>query len=319
MKISRRVNPSPRCSAAGVALLLAAWLSPCAQAQAPIVQEDGVTAVVPNVYVIPDRRVNLVPNIGIVIGERGILVVDTGMGPANTERVLRAVRKVSDKRILFLTVTHFHPEHGMGAQAFPAETILIYPKSQKEELAEKSQSIIQMFNGFSPEIAALLKDVHIVSPQVVFPAEAELDLGGLPVQLLQVGPAHTRGDEVVFLTAQKILFCGDLVVNRFFPIMPDPDSSGSHWIVILDRLAKMSPAIVVPGHGAVGDARLIAAMKEYLVYLRGRVRELHGQGKSLAEIESVLGPEVRSRYKDWDNPEWIKPAVDNFFTELKAK
>ncbi len=319
MKALQRLSSSSSCAAVGGALLLAAWLSPCARAQAPMVQEDGVTAVVPNVYVIPDRRVNLVPNIGIVIGDRGILVVDTGMGPANAERVLRAVRKVSDKKILFLTVTHFHPEHGMGAQAFPTETIIIYPQAQREELVQKSQSIIQLFKGFSPEIAELLKDVRPVSPHVVFPNAAELDLGNQPVMLLQTGPAHTRGDEAVFLAGPKILFCGDLVVNRFFPIMPDPDSSGSHWIVVLDRLAKLSPAIVVPGHGAVGDARLIAAMKEYLVFVRGRVRELHGQGKSLAEIESVLGPEVRSRYKDWDNPEWIKPAVDNFFAELKAK
>lgn len=319
MKTSRRLSPSRRSVAAGVVLLLFTWLSPVAKAQAPIVQEGGVTPVAQNVHIIPDGRVNLVPNIGIVIGERGILVVDTGMGPANAERVLRAVRKVSDKKILFLTVTHFHPEHGMGAQAFPAETTIIYPKAQKEELDEKSQAIIQMFKGFSPEIAALLKDVRIVSPQVVFQHEAELELGNLPVQLLHVGPAHTRGDEVVFLPVQKILICGDLVVNRFFPIMPDSDSNGSHWIEVLDRLVKLSPAIVVPGHGAVGDARLIAATKEYLLYVRGRVRELRGKGKTLAEAESVLDPEVRSRYKDWDNPEWIKRAIDNFYDEMKTK
>lgn len=319
MNTSTRLSPSRRSVAAGVVLLLFTWLSPVARAQAPIVQEGGVTPIAQNVYIIPDGRMNLVPNIGIAVGERGILVVDTGMGPANAERVLRAVRKVSDRKILFLTVTHFHPEHGMGAQAFPTETIIIYPQAQREELVQKSQSIIQLFKGFSPEIAEMLKDVHLVSPHVVFPNLAELDLGNQPVLLLQAGPAHTRGDEAVFLAGPKILFCGDLVVNRFFPIMPDSDSNGSHWIEVLDRLAALSPAIVVPGHGAMGDARLIATMKEYLVYVRGRVRELRGKGKTLAKIESVLDPEVRSRYKDWDNPEWIKHAIDNFYHEVKTK
>jgi glyoxylase-like metal-dependent hydrolase (beta-lactamase superfamily II) len=319
MKTSRRLRPSQLGIAGALAMLLAVWLSPVAKAQAPIVQEGGVTAIAQNVYIIPDQRVNLIPNAGIVIGERGILVVDTGMGPQNAERVLHAVRKVSDKKILFLTITHFHPEHGMGAQAFPAETTIIYPKAQRQELVEKGQSIIRMFNGFSPEIAGLLKNVRIVQPQVVFEQEAEIELGNQAVQLLHLGPAHTRGDEVVFLLGPKILFCGDLVVNRFFPIMPDADASGSHWIEALDRMQKLSPAIVVPGHGAVGDARLIETMKQYLVYVRGRVRELHAQGQTLVEIESFLGPEVRSRYKDWDNPEWIKNAIDNFYSELKSK
>jgi glyoxylase-like metal-dependent hydrolase (beta-lactamase superfamily II) len=86
------------------------------------------------------------------------------------------VRKVSDKRILFLTTTHFHPEHSMGAQAFPAETILIVPEAQKKELWEKGIAFIKMFSGFSPEIAALLKAVHLVWPQITFLREADIDL-----------------------------------------------------------------------------------------------------------------------------------------------
>jgi glyoxylase-like metal-dependent hydrolase (beta-lactamase superfamily II) len=306
-----------RC-AVPTALWLGLFAGP-AGAQAPMVREGTTAKVTEGVYVIPDGRVNLVPNVGIIIGERGILVIDTGMGPENARRVLNEVRKLSPKPIRFLTVTHFHPEHGMGAQAFPPETVIIYPKAQKEELLEKRQPYLQMFSGFSPEIAALLKDVRLVSPDVVFEHEAEIDLGDMPVRLLHFGAAHTRGDNFVFLPKQGILFAGDVVVNRFFPILPDTDANGSNWIRILDQLEKLGPATIVPGHGAVGDAKLIGTMREYLVSLRARVTELHHQGQPLEKIEATLTPEIRAKYKDWDNPNWIKNAIENFHAELTHK
>ena len=306
-----------RC-AVPVALWLGLFAGP-AEAQAPMVREGTTAKVTEGVYVIPDGRVNLVPNVGIVIGERGILVIDTGMGPENARRVLNEVRKLSPKPIRFLTVTHFHPEHGMGAQAFPPETVVIYPRAQKEELLEKRQAYLQMFRGFSPEIAALLKEVKLVSPDVVFEHEAEIDLGDMPVRLLHFGAAHTRGDNFVFLPKQRILFAGDVVVNRFFPILPDGDASGSNWILVLDQLESLGPATIVPGHGAVGDAKLIGAMREYLVGLRTRVAGLHRQGEPLEKIEATLIPETRAKYKDWDNPNWIKNAIENFHPELARK
>src|SRR5215470_7445894 len=155
-----------------------------AQNQTPLVPSGKTQQIAHNIYVIPDQRVNLVPNIGIVVGRDGVLVVDTGMGPKNAETVLGEVRKVTSERIAYLTVTHFHPEHGMGAQSFPAGTTIIYPSAQKAELIEKGKSIITMFNGFSPAIADLLKPVRITMPSITFESEAEVNLGDFPVRLL---------------------------------------------------------------------------------------------------------------------------------------
>src|SRR5215470_7555110 len=288
-----------------------------AQNQTPLVSSGKTQQLAHNIYVIPDQRVNLVPNIGTAVGCDGVLVVDTGRGPKNAETVLGEVRKVTSERIAYLTVTHFHPEHGMGAQSFPAATTIIYPSAQKIELAEKSAGIIRLFTGFSPEIAALLKPVKLTMPSVTFIEEAEVNLGDFPVRLFNWGPAHTRGDEFVYLPAQGILFCGDVVVNRFFPIMPDSDASGSNWIAMLERLEKLNPAIVVPGHGEVGDKRLITAMREYLTFVRDRVLQIRSQGAGMEEVEKKLTPEIRARYKDWDNPDWIKNAIDNFYSQAK--
>ena len=300
-----------RCSLVPIVVLLTAAV--CAQNQTPLVPAGKTREVADHVYVIPDQRVNLVPNIGIIVGDKGVLVVDTGMGPKNAETVLAEVKKITREPIIYLTVTHFHPEHGMGAQSFPDTTTIIYPMAQKTELMEKSTDIISMFNGFSPEIAALLKPVKITPPAVTFKDEAEVDLGNFPVQLFHWGPAHTRGDEFVYLPKQGIVFCGDVVVNRFFPIMPDADANGANWIQMLQRLEKMKPAIVVPGHGEVGDATLITTMREYLEFVRDRVQQLKSQNHALADIEKELEPEIRAKYKDWDNPNWIKNAIDNFY------
>jgi glyoxylase-like metal-dependent hydrolase (beta-lactamase superfamily II) len=294
-------------------VIVAATFSLTAQDKTPLVVSGKTQKVTAQVYVIPDQRVNLVPNIGIIVGRDSVLVIDTGMGPKNAETVLSEVKKLSNKRIAYLTVTHFHPEHGMGAQSFPAGTTIIYPTAQKAELTEKGKSIITMFNGFSPAIADLLKPVRITMPSITFESEAEVNLGDFPVRLLHWGPAHTRGDEFVFLPEQGVLFGGDVVVNRFFPIMPDSDASGTNWIGMLQRMEELNPKIVVPGHGEVGDASLIARMREYLVFVRDRVQEMKSQGNSMEDVEKKLEPDVRAKYKDWDNPNWIKNAIDNFY------
>lgn len=285
-----------------------------AQDKVPLVVSGKTAPITGSIYVIPDQRVNLVPNIGIIVGRDGVLVVDTGMGPKNAETVLREVRKITNQRIAYLTVTHFHPEHGMGAQSFPPDATIIYPEAQRAELLAKRDSILQLFKGFSPEIADLLKPVTLRLPNVTFKDQAEVDLGDCSVQLLHWGPAHTLGDEFVFLPQQRILFAGDVVVNRFFPIMPDADASGTNWIQMLERMQALNPSIVVPGHGEVGDARLITAMHDYLVFVRDRVHEMKSAGGSLPEVEAKLEPEVRAKYKDWDNPNWIKNAIDNFYS-----
>jgi glyoxylase-like metal-dependent hydrolase (beta-lactamase superfamily II) len=288
-----------------------------AQVQTPLVRSGVTREVAKNVYVIPDQRINVIPNIAIIVGRDGVLVVDTGMGPRNAETVLDEVKKITSKPVAYLTITHFHPEHGMGAQAFPASTIVIYPTAQKTELLEKGAAMINQFSGVSTGIADLLKPVKIRMPNVTFSEEAEIDLGDFPVRLLHWGSSHTRGDEFVFLPKQSIVFGGDVVVNRFFPIMADSDSSGTNWIEILGRLEKLHPTIVVPGHGEIGDVGLITAMRDYLVFVRDRVQQMKSQGSSVADVENKLEPEVRAKYKDWDNPDWIKNAIDNFYNSAK--
>jgi glyoxylase-like metal-dependent hydrolase (beta-lactamase superfamily II) len=281
----------------------------------PLIPEVPPHKIAEHVWVFPDERINLVPNIGLVVGEDAALVVDTGMGRRNGERLLERVRDLTDKPLL-LTLTHFHPEHGWGAQAFDGSATIVYNRVQRDELQEKFSPFVELFSSFGQEIAEVLADVRLVRPHVVYGGdEAELDLGGVTVQLSYHGPAHTRGDQLVLLPTERVLFAGDLVENRFFPILPDEDAHGRKWLALLERMEALEAATVVPGHGEIGDPTLIADVHEYLEYVRGRVDETAAHGTSLEDAKTQLEPEIRSRYATWDNEIWIGFAIENFYRE----
>lgn len=281
----------------------------------PLVQEHKTQKVSEHVYVIPDGRVNLVPNIGIIVGSRATLVVDAGMGPRNGQAVLRELAKVSKNADLYFTTTHFHPEHVTGVQAFPANTRIIRSEVQEEELEQKQPEFIINFSKRTPEIKALLQDVKPRPPDILFDREIKLDLGGVTARLFLVGPGHTRGDTAIYVEEDKVLFTGDVVVNRFFPIFPDRDASGKNWLAILNQFEALQPRTIVPGHGEVSDAGLSAKEQGYLKAVQTRVAELKAQGKSAQEAAQLLTPEFQKKYPDWDNPGWIADASEHFYSE----
>jgi glyoxylase-like metal-dependent hydrolase (beta-lactamase superfamily II) len=266
----------------------------------------------------PDQRVEFVPNVAIVVGERSVLVIDTAMGPRNGERILAEAKRLGGGRKLLLTTTHFHPEHAFAAQSF-SDATYICNAAQAEEMAAKGPEYIEMFSGFGPGLAELLADVELVASDVTYEGTwAQLDLGGVVVRLLNIGQAHTLGDQVVFLPESGVLFAGDLAEDRFLPIFPDEDADGLLWLDALDRLEALSPRIVVGGHGEVGDVGLIAAERDYLVAVRDRVAALRADGMPLERIEEQLEPELAERQAGWDNQMWIKSAVDSFHRALAS-
>lgn len=270
------------------------------------------------VFVIPDGRVPLVPNIGVVVGEHSALVVDTGMGPRSGAVVREIADGLAGGRRLLLTLTHFHPEHGYGAQEFGDATI-VYNRQQRDEFRQKAAGYLDTFRGLGAEVAHELEGVEFVDPQIVYDDQLEIDLGGKVVRLQTCGAAHSRGDQVVFLPAERILFAGDLVENRFFPIFPffppyDTDVDGDRWIETLKVLEALDPAIVVPGHGELDGAALIATNREYLEHLRSETERLAADGNDTEAITQTLIPQLMSRHDDWDQSEpWrIATGVQSF-------
>jgi glyoxylase-like metal-dependent hydrolase (beta-lactamase superfamily II) len=282
----------------------------------PIVQGEPVE-LIGGVFVIPDRRVQVVPNVGIVVGRDAALVIDSGLGPRNGDYVLEHAKQLAGKRPLYLTVTHFHPEHGFGAQAFKGVATIVYNRAQRDELRRKGGGYVEMFKGMSAAVATELADVQFVDPDLVYDGQVEIDLGGHTVVLRHVGPAHTVGDQTVIVD-NRIIFGGDLVETRRFPILPyfppfDVDVDGKRWIEVLDSLLAWQPEIVVPGHGEVTDASLIRDVREYLVFVRDEAARLRADGGSAGSAVATIGDAARARWSTWDDPEWIDFAARWFY------
>jgi glyoxylase-like metal-dependent hydrolase (beta-lactamase superfamily II) len=203
------------------------------------------------------------PNIGIVIGEQASLVIDTGLGPRNGALIAKEAGRLARSSKLYLATTHFHPEHAAGEAGFPPGTILIRSVTQQQELEEDGGGSIARF-AQNPAYAPYLQGIRFRRPHIVFDKEYRLDLGGVHVRMLWLGPAHTRGDQEFFVEEDRALFTGDLAMKDIRPRNFAQGSSWETWIAILDELAALHPIHVLPDHGAFGDATLISKQRAYL-------------------------------------------------------
>ncbi|MGD0133740.1 MAG: MBL fold metallo-hydrolase [Bryobacteraceae bacterium] len=275
-----------------------------------LLPENSVMRVSDHVYAIIGF-----PNIGIVVGDRATLVVDTGIGARNGAIVVKQAEKLAKKPNLYLTTTHFHPEHAMGEQAFPPRTVIIRPAAQQAELEKHGIELMDLFRGFSPQAKELLEDVKMRTPDIVFDKEITLDLGGVSARLFWLGPAHTQGDELIMVEPDSLLLSGDIVQDKIVPNMPNADASVKNWLAILDQLEPLKPRFVVPDHGALGDGSLIAKERAFVLELQSRSLELKREGKSADEAATIVTAEFKKKYPDWQTMGPVANVVKRVYAE----
>jgi glyoxylase-like metal-dependent hydrolase (beta-lactamase superfamily II) len=289
----------------------------------PVVQISDERELARDLVVIPNRRVQLVPNIGVIGGAHSVLVIETGMGPRNAEKVLKFAADYAGGRRLYLTTTHFHPEHAFGAQVFAGQATFLINKAQAGDLAEKGSGYLVMFRGLGEPVARQLEGVELANPDLVYDHAYDLDLGGRVVRLRATGRGHTKGDQVISIPDAGVMFTGDLVETGQFAIFPwfpphDTDVSGTGWIAVMERLATQSPRVVVPGHGDVGDARLLADVRDYLQELRDETWRRRDSAVSEQTIIDEVTALMIERHPGWAGQEWIQPGVGCLYTEQVA-
>ncbi len=285
----------------------------------PTVDTSNLEEIAEGVWVVRDHRIWLVPNIGIILGNDAALIVDCGLGPANGERVLDLARRIAGTRRLFLTVTHFHPEHGYGAQVFRPEATIVYNQAQRDELQEKGARYNDLFRKTqTPAAAAALYGTKIVMPHFTYDGpRAELDLGGRRVSFHTWGTAHTRGDQVVFLPKERILFAGDLIEERMFPIFPwfppqDHEIDGARWVEILNGFRLFDPTRVVPGHGDIGDIQIALNLASHIETVGREVRRRRQDGQTVDQIIAEYKPNIIAAYPGWEHSDLINWEIGYF-------
>lgn len=280
----------------------------------PLVPENATVKVAAHTYVIPDHNVGLVPNVGIVVGTRATLVIDPGLGRRNGETVLREVAKVSRNTEVYIASTHFHAEHTTGYVAFLASATYVNSTVQEAEFAEGGMAQVKAFSGRSPATAEILKDAAGRKADITFDRDYTLDLGGVRVRFLVVGPTHTRGDTGFFVEGDNVLFSGDVVMNQSF-VAANQNSSMKAWLAAFDNFEKMKPAVIVPAHGPVGDGSIIGINRGFMQEIQTRARALKAEGQTADAVAMTIQMEQQAKHPMWARANGVAGAARAAFAE----
>ena len=258
------------------------------------------------------------PNIGIVVGDKATLVVDTGLGDANGATIAAIAKKLSTKgQRLILTTTHFHPEHAAGQGGFPAGTQVIRARVQQEEMDKDGATIMGLF-ARAEAMKPFMQDAKLVKADTLFDKEQDLDLGGVHARLYWFGAAHTRGDEIIFVPEDKLILPGDVVENRISPNIICDACSPRKWAAVVDEIAKLKPERVVPDHGDLGDGALVGQEHGFLVALDKRAMALKAQGVPADAAGKQIQAEFEKTYAGWQGLGNIPQSVQRAYADPRA-
>jgi glyoxylase-like metal-dependent hydrolase (beta-lactamase superfamily II) len=303
-------------AAAFAAFIAQAALAQQPAAPAPMIKRGATMKISDHAYVILDDNVGFVPNVGIIVGERATLIVDTGMGPENGAIVLDEARKLSDNTEFYLTATHFHPEHDLGATAFPATAKMIRWRGQQAETDAAGAQTIERFSSFSPAVGALLSKASYRKADTIFDDELTLDLGGVHVRLSGVGPAHTLGDTVMYVEEDKVLLTGD-VVMPVFPAASGQSANIEKWLANVGEFIEFAPRVVVPAHGRLIDAGTLERYREYLTAVQTETRAAKRQGQSVEAAQAAIAPKLAQQFSELA-PQGGGPATGRINAAIQA-
>ena len=271
----------------------------------------------------PDRGLGW-SNSGFV-NRGGGLVVDTFWDLPRTRRLIESYARVSKGPARRLVNTHHNGDHCWGNQLFAGAEIIghrLCAASFGKERPETMQAV-RNGGGFGEpalaEFARALADydfsgIVLTPPTTLFEDRLALDLDGIAVELIYVGPAHTAGDVIVHLPAERVVFTGDILFRLCTPI--GWEGTFAKWIAALEHIEALAPEMVVPGHGPLCGVEGPREMKAYLKYVWSESKRFFDAG--LAALEAAkrmdLGP-----YAGWTEPERLLFNVERAYRELRGE
>jgi len=286
----------------------------------PVAEPLSVDQVAPGIFVHmgliaepnQDNRGD-VSNMGFVIGQDSVAVIDTGASRGLGEGLWRAIRARTDKPVSHVILTHMHPDHVFGVSAFAdAGAKVVGHAGLARALADRQANYAESLNrliGAGAMIGTELRPIDITVEDVV-----DIDLGGRTLRLQAWPAAHTHVDITVADLETRIMFAGDLVFHRHTPAL---DGKLRGWRAVLAEMAQLSITKVVPGHGGplLSWPEGIAAQQAYLQTLENDTRKAIDEGQRLGDaVETIAASEAAN----WELFEAFNPRNATVaFTELE--
>jgi len=263
-------------------------------------------------------------NAGLITDAGESLLVDTLFDLRLTREMLRAMADATPaaRRIGTVVNTHANGDHCFGNQLV-RDSVIIASRAAAEEMGAVTPAVMAMLRKNAPQLGPgaeffarifapfEFEGIELTPPTQTFDGELLCHVGDKAVRLVEVGPAHTRGDVLVELPDEGVVFTGDILFVEGTPILWE--GPVGNWIRACERILALEPRCVVPGHGPLTDADGVRAVRDYLTYIRDEARQRYDAGLTAADAARDI---ALGRYASWSDAERIVVNVHSLYREF---
>jgi glyoxylase-like metal-dependent hydrolase (beta-lactamase superfamily II) len=275
------------------------------RAQTPADEWFTLRKIAPNVWAAidnPKAKQRAYANAGFVVGDDGVVVIDTLTTEESARHLLQQIRKLTALPVKFVVNTHYHGDHVGGNKVFTDIGARVLAHRNVREWIH-AENLRLLGDNPKPELKTLIE--QFVAPTVSYAEAVDVYLGSRVVQVRSF-PGHTGGDSVVILPDAKVVFGGDLVWRNMVP--NTVDGSTKPWMQTLETLAGTYAGYTfVPGHGDVSTAKDVTAFRDYLATLQKLVADARAGGKSGDAATQAVMPALTEKYGHWGFFEYLVP------------
>ncbi|HJM74418.1 MAG TPA: MBL fold metallo-hydrolase [Dehalococcoidia bacterium] len=254
-------------------------------------------------------------NAGIIVGDDGVLVIDSLRVPSFARDLIADVKHLSDKPITHVIDTHSHWDHSWGNEEFPDSTIIGHENCRAEMLdLEKLDAwrdkVVSSNEGWSEEA----KTVQVTPPNLTFETSMQLYFGGRRIDLRYLGRAHTGGDIFIHLPDDRLLFTGDVAQDGGIPFMMD--GYIQDWVGTDARLLELDCERFMAGHGPIGERPAIAEAAQFINALAAGTKQAIAESQDEATAAAGVTEALSERFGSWRGFERVEESVAFAFREI---